>query len=548
MPSNGPPEHARPGIADYGFLSDCATAALIDRAGSLDWWCLPRFDSPSVFGRLFGPEAGHWTLRPVQESTTTWDYLEDTLVLRTEHTTAGGVVAVTDALAMEPGARGHEMGLRSPRVVLRRVEGLSGTVEMASELAPRPEYGRTEPHWRHVTDGVEARGGPVRLTCTGPVHWTLNEGSARTAFVVTAGDTVELRLSATSSFTSEPALHDADEQSRPSIHDTVLAWRWCGRGAEHTESDHARTLARRHAPASRPGCSTGSPPPPGTSAMNWCRSRTGWRGNVTSPKARSITSPATATARPSGSETVRGSRPSSTCSARSSTRRTCCATWSRTSPRPSPTCSWRWQTAPRARGPIRTPACGRPATRSGTTRPRRCCAGSPSTAPSISRPAWVSRADPQTWAAAREKVRLAVLEQAWSEKIRAYAGAFGSDDLDASVLVLPLVGFLPMSDERMAATVEAVASRLGEQGLVRRWASDESGFLICTYWLVECLAMGGQADRAQALFRLATSHANDLGLLAEEADPGTGEALGNVPQAFSHVGLINAAWRLAHPG
>jgi GH15 family glucan-1,4-alpha-glucosidase len=157
-------------------------------------------------------------------------------------------------------------------------------------------------------------------------------------------------------------------------------------------------------------------------------------------------------------------------------------------------------------------------------------------------------ADPERWAAAREKVHAAVLEQAWSERAGAYAGAFGSDELDASVLLLPLVGFLPMTDARMAATVEVVADRLGDRGLVRRWGADGSGFLICTYWLAECLAMGGQADRADALFRLATAHGNDLGLLAEEADPDTGAALGNVPQAFSHVGLINAAWRLAHPG
>lgn len=111
-----------------------------------------------------------------------------------------------------------------------------------------------------------------------------------------------------------------------------------------------------------------------------------------------------------------------------------------------------------------------------------------------------------------------------------------------------MVGFLSMADPRMAATVEVIATRLGDRGLVRRWAADGSGFLICTYWLVECLALAGQAERADALFRLATGHANDLGLLTEEADPDTGEALGNLPQAFSHVGLINAAWRLAHPG
>jgi GH15 family glucan-1,4-alpha-glucosidase len=99
----------------------------------------------------------------------------------------------------------------------------------------------------------------------------------------------------------------------------------------------------------------------------------------------------------------------------------------------------------------------------------------------------------------------------------------------------------------MLATVEAVEEGLGEGGLIRRWPSDRSGFLICTYWLVECLVLAGHTERARAWFDGATAHANDLGLLSEEADPGSGELLGNYPQAFSHVGLINAAWRLGQP-
>ena len=156
-------------------------------------------------------------------------------------------------------------------------------------------------------------------------------------------------------------------------------------------------------------------------------------------------------------------------------------------------------------------------------------------------------AAPEVWAKARDAVREAVLEQAWSEKAGAYTGAFGSDDLDASVLVMPLVGFLPGDDDRMKATVEAVERQLGDGGLVRRWPSDPSGFLICTYWLVECLVLAGEPDRARSWFLRATEHANDLGLLSEEADPRTGELLGNFPQAFSHVGLVNAAWRLGQP-
>jgi len=96
----------------------------------------------------------------------------------------------------------------------------------------------------------------------------------------------------------------------------------------------------------------------------------------------------------------------------------------------------------------------------------------------------------------------------------------------------------------MRATIDAIELRLGDGGLVRRWADDESGFLICTFWLAECLALAGEVDRAEAWFTSAADYANDVGLLSEEATPRAGPLLGNFPQAFSHVGLINAAWRL----
>jgi GH15 family glucan-1,4-alpha-glucosidase len=155
--------------------------------------------------------------------------------------------------------------------------------------------------------------------------------------------------------------------------------------------------------------------------------------------------------------------------------------------------------------------------------------------------------DARGWSIAGDEIRAEVLTRAWSERTKAYTGAFDSDELDASVLILPLVGFLPATDIRMRATIDAVEERLGKDGLVRRWADDPSGFLICTYWLVECLALAGEHDRAHVWFQTATGYANDLGLLAEEADLKSGELLGNYPQAFSHVGLINAAWRLHQP-
>jgi len=141
----------------------------------------------------------------------------------------------------------------------------------------------------------------------------------------------------------------------------------------------------------------------------------------------------------------------------------------------------------------------------------------------------------------------AILEQAYHEDSGVYAGAFGSDRLDASVLLMPMMGLVAADDERMLATIHAIDHELGVDGLVRRWtgASDEEGtFVICSFWLANCLARAGELQRAREVFERVAGHANDVGLLAEEIDPRDGSLLGNFPQAFSHVGLITAAWAI----
>jgi GH15 family glucan-1,4-alpha-glucosidase len=145
------------------------------------------------------------------------------------------------------------------------------------------------------------------------------------------------------------------------------------------------------------------------------------------------------------------------------------------------------------------------------------------------------------WAAARDEVRATVLERGWSDRLGAYSGSLDTDDLDASVLLMPLVGFLSTDDPRMRSTIQAVRRQLCEDGLLRRWDGDPAGFVICSYWLVSCLALCGKRDEAHELFEQLAGRVNDLGLFAEQIDPGTGEQLGNFPQAFSHIGLINAA-------
>ncbi|MGP0032933.1 MAG: glycoside hydrolase family 15 protein [Acidimicrobiales bacterium] len=157
-----------------------------------------------------------------------------------------------------------------------------------------------------------------------------------------------------------------------------------------------------------------------------------------------------------------------------------------------------------------------------------------------------------SWTQTRDEIREAILMKGWSDRAQAFTQSFGSDELDASNLMVPLVGFLPADDPRVLATIDATEARLtDERGLVYRYRSrdglegEEGTFLLCTFWLAQALALAGQPARARAVFERAAAFVNDVGLLAEEVDPVSGELLGNFPQAFSHIGLVNAAWAIS---
>lgn len=185
----------QPPIADYGFLSDCHSAALVDRTGSVDWWCVPRFDSPSVPRELVG-------------------HVGETLVLRTTFSTA-----------------------------TRRVEGMAGR-QMETEIAPRMEYGRTEPHLRLVVGGAQARGGPVTLTLPSVVPLTIEEGTIRNSFTVDAGDVVDLTLAYAPTFGASGEDAAGGPPPSPSLAQTLQSWTsWT---AEHTGYDDAFPEQVRH--------------------------------------------------------------------------------------------------------------------------------------------------------------------------------------------------------------------------------------------------------------------------------------------------------------
>ena len=162
-------------IADYALLSDRHSAALVARNGSVDWLCFPRFDSPSIFARLLGEGAGHWSIRATGTERVTRRYLDRTMVLETTYSTPTGTVVLVDALAMGEGNKGHELGRDAPHVLLRQATCTEGEVEMELEYAPRPEYGLIYPLLEAVEGGLTAIGGADVLVLSSPV--SLADGS-----------------------------------------------------------------------------------------------------------------------------------------------------------------------------------------------------------------------------------------------------------------------------------------------------------------------------------------------------------------------------------
>jgi GH15 family glucan-1,4-alpha-glucosidase len=158
----------------------------------------------------------------------------------------------------------------------------------------------------------------------------------------------------------------------------------------------------------------------------------------------------------------------------------------------------------------------------------------------------------RAWARTKEEICEAILTQGWSDQIGSFTQTFDSEDLDASSLMVPLVGFLPPDDPKVLGTIKATEEHLtDERGLVYRYRSSdgldgrEGSFLLCTFWLAQALALARQVEQAHTVFERAAAFVNDVGLLAEEVDGSSGELLGNFPQAFSHIGLVNAAWAVS---
>jgi alpha,alpha-trehalase len=595
-------------IADYGLLADCTSAALVDRDGSIDWLCMPHYDSPAVFARILDPNAGHWSIAPVGESASERRYLPGTLVIETTFTTAAGTVRLIDAMAFAPGQRGHDLGRGAPHEVLRLVEGVSGEVELEMELAPRPEYGLVRPLFRMEEGGGRTFGGPNQIAVSAGVPTVIDDSTMRARFTVGEGERVGFGLHWASVVSERPMACPPDRVA-DRIEDTIEGWRSWEEEHDIYDGPH-KELVRLSARVLkgltfRPtgaivAAPTASLPEGVGGERNWDYRFSWIRDSSLTLEALYIgacsdeaeefvsfmTSSACGRASEGSLQIMYGIRGEHDLSERALAH---LRGWRDSKPVRVGNGAWN-QTQLDVYGELLnalhvyqgrlgelhpeiqafvadladTAARRWRETDSGIWEMR----GEPRHHLSSKVMCWVAldravklapalgeHAKADEWAAERDRIREAILARGWSEAKQAYAQAFDSDELDAAALLMPIYGFVPATDERMRSTIEAVARELTEDGMVLRYrlaeglntdglSGEEGTFAICTFWLVSALAKAGEIERAETLFDQLVGHANDLGLLGEEIDTATGEQLGNFPQAYSHIGFITAAWEI----
>src|SRR5215208_6343702 len=595
-------------VANYGLLADCNSAALADRDGSIDWLCLPRYDSDAIFGRLLDPDAGHWSIRPTSKCTAERRYLPGTLVIETIFRTEAGQVRLTDAMAFAEGQRGHDLGYDAPHELLRSVEGLSGEVELELELAPRPQYGLIKPLVR-LEEGGARTFGAGRVSVRSAVPLEVADSTMRATFSVGEGDQIGFSMRSAEGESREAPQPTSSGAAAARIADTIEGWRsW---EAEHDiyEGPH-RDLVRMSsrvlkgltyrptgAIVAAPTCSL---PETVGGERNWDY-RFAWIRDASltlealyigacSDEAEDFVSFMTSSA---GGRAGEGSLQImyGIGGEHDLSERTLGHLRGWRDSRPVRVGNGAWDQVqldvygellnalhtyrerlgdlhPEIRAFVAdladTAARRWRETDSGIWEMR----GEPRHHLSSKVMCWVAldravdlapqlgeHAKTAEWTEARDELREAILTEGWSEQRQAYAQSFGSDELDGAALLMPIYGFLPASDPRMRSTIEAIARDLTEDGLVLRYRAEEGlnadgltgeegTFVICSFWLVSCLAQAGEVERAEALFSQLADYANDLGLLGEEIDTANGEQLGNFPQAYSHIGLITAAYEI----
>ena len=581
-------------IEDYGLIGDLQTAALLGRDGSIDWCCFPRFDSGACFSALLGgPDDGRWLLAPAQEfRVVNRRYRHDTLVLESVLETASGSVRTIDF--MPP--RGT-----TPDIV-RIVEGLTGSVPMTLELTIRFDYGHIVPWVRQIDDALVAIAGPDALCLWSPVP-TRGEGMKTMAsFTVDAGQRVPFVLTWFPSHQPTPDPIDA-EAALDDAEGFWLDWsRTCVNDGDYHEEIRESLLVLKAMTFQPTGGivaapTTSLPEEPGGERnwdyrYCWLRDATltllamlragvkdeavNWRGWLLRAVAGDPADlqimyglsgerrldertlewlPGYEGATPvrvgnAASEQLQLDVYGDVIDALYQTRRQGAPgddnVWSLT----RKLLEWLeegWKLPDHGIWEVRGPA--RHFTHS------KVMAWVAFDRAVRATEEWGREGPVERWRAIRDEIHAQVIERSWSDHHQAFAQSYGSDELDASVLLMAPVGFMPAADPRFVSTVSAVERELVSGGLVMRYraradgaidgiTSDEAAFLPCSFWLADALALIGEFDRARELFERLLDLRNELGLLSEEYDPVANRQLGNYPQAFTHLALINTAFVL----
>ncbi len=554
-------------ISDYAFLSDSFGSALVSRGAAVEWLCLPRFDSPPLLAGLLGPGHGHFSVTPIESAATSRRYLNGSLVLETEFRGVGGRARLLDALVAAP-SDDAELGSDPPHHLIRALQGLEGSLDFQVELAPRQTA---------ETNGVALHAAGFRNPGqVGPLM--------RERLTLRAGETRTFSL----------GLEPPPEDGRPHLEQTIEVWRrWAERhlsyrgpysDSVHTSLTVLQGLTFQPCRSLLAAATTSIPGGPDGHG-NWDYRFSWLRDAAFLMRALTATSCAVDTSaymawiantagldlkivyRVDGKSGLTESEDSSLPgfggegpvrignAAEDQTQLDVYGELAEAAAQlahQAPDTVARFgpfiaRLADEAAAKWRLPDAGlweaRDAERHYLPSKLMCWVALDRAIQLAEKHELVG--DSAKWRAARDELRATIETEGWNELAGAFTGAFGSRELDGSVLLLPLMGFLPVEDERVRRTLAAIEEKLQVERLIGRWQDERLGFWLTTFWFVECLVLAGRHAEAKEWFDSALGRANDLGLLSEGFDPAERRAVGNFPQALSHAGLINAAVRLA---
>ena len=579
---------ARSRIKDYALIGDCETAALVSKTGSIDWLCWPDFSSPACFASILGtPSNGRWLLAPTHRSRVQRRYLNHTLILETTFSTRTGKAKITDFMPI----RGKHSD------VVRMVHGVEGRVAMTMELALRFDYGRSIPWLQHpYKHDFIATSGPGTAYLRTPVAVELREGTMSAEFEVKKGQTIPFVLTYASSF------EDIPERVNPrlALQQTQRYWKtWAARGTYKGKwaAEVERSLITLKALTYRPtggivAAPTTSLPEQRGGKLNWDY-RFCWLRDATFTLLALMNAGYSKEAaawqqwlvRAVGGEAsqvqilygLRGERqiPESQIS------------WLRGYENSRPV-----RIGNQAASQFQLDIFGETADAlyqarrgnvdldprdlqlnrqmvaylrtvwqhpdSGIWEER----GKPRQFVYSNAMAWVAldraiksfeqhcmEGPVEEWRVLRQKLHDEVCHNGFNRKLNSFVAYYGASKVDASLLLLPLVGFLPATDKRILGTIRAIEKKLMTGGLLKRnrpssKAARQGAFLACSFWLVQALTLVGRKRDAEKLFKNLLGLRNDVGLLSEEYDTRAHELTGNFPQALSHIALVNAAFHL----